>query len=568
MASTTRRRRRSSYDLLPPWLSGKRVLLALVGIVVLGVGSYAARTVLALGHVFRESPVAVVGDLLHGRGGSAVSNRFADGQRINIALYGYGGAGHDGAFLTDSIMVVSIQPRGEGRAPQIAEISIPRDWWVPIDLGNGRTVFGRVNEPYAMGMGQGRFRSDAFSGPLAGGHLADLTLERLLGVHIDYFVGVDFTAFKDAVDAIGGVDVVVPHTFTDYRYPRGECGGPHPDCAYTTVHFDAGPQHLDGAQALVFARSRESTDPQEGTNFARNRRQQLILTAVKQKVLSLGGLHNLPDLLNALGDHVLTDLGLGDALALYDLTKDVPPESIEHVSIDDGNFVYECGYPTTCDAAIEYPHDKTLSSIHHFVQNLFPDPAVLAEKVPVTVLDGSGRRQGADARWAQLLSDLGFSATAGGTTSAAAVTRVVDATSGHGKGTAAWLARYFGVTAEATIRAAPTETATAPGGITLILGADEERAFNDPGPGLYAGWFGSVGGSGAAAPAPPTGRGVVPVPTVPSPRPGSPASPPTPTASASSRSGPSGPTPTPRPSPSPSPGHSSPSPCAIPGCSP
>jgi LCP family protein required for cell wall assembly len=515
MASITRRRRRSRYDLLPPWLTARRSLAALAALVVLLVGIVGARTILALGRLFHESPVAVVGDLLHGRSGSSVASHTGAGERITIALYGYGGAGHDGGYLTDSIMVVSIQPRGDGHLPQIAEISIPRDWWVPLDLGNGKVAFGRINEAYEIGLGQGRFRSSLYSGPQGGGQMANATLSRMLGIPIQYYVGVDFTAFKDAVDSIGGIDVVVPHSFTDYRYPHGECDGPHPDCSYTTVHFDAGPQHMDGARALVFARSRESTDPEEGTNFARNRRQQLILTAVKQKVLSIGGLHNLPDLLNALGDHVMTNLQLSDALSLYDLVKDVPPQDIEHVSIDDTNFIYECGYPTNCDAAIEFPYDKTFASLHHYVQNLFPDPAILQEHVPITVVDGSGRGNGADARWAQLLQDIGFAATAGGTVRPVSTTEVLDATAGRGTRTASWLATYFGVSAQPTgslprgATGGGTATATgsnaappasgsstgvagvspstgrpAAGGITLVLGADEERAFVNPGLGL------------------------------------------------------------------------------------
>lgn len=492
MASTTRRRRRSTYNGVPAWVTPRRIVLISVLLVVSIVGVYGVRLVLSLSSLFHESPVSVVRSLLPGgHNGSDIAAKYASGQRINLALYGYGGDGHSGAYLSDSIMVVSIQPRGEGQRPQIAEISIPRDWWVPIDLGNGRNAFARVNEAYESGQIGAPFKSSVYNGDHGGGAMADATLERMLGIHIDHFIGMDFTAFKSAVDAVGGVDIDVARTFTDTMYPRGECGGDHPDCAYTTIHFDAGMQHMDGASALIFARSRESSDPQEGSNFARNKRQQLVLTAVKQKVLSVGGLRNLPDLLNALGDHVIMDLKLDDALSLYDLVKDVDPASIAHISIDSSNFIYDCGYPVNCDAAVEYPYDRTFSTVHHYVASVFADPAVLAENVPITVVDGSGRRRDASARWTLLLNDIGFHASDGHAGRLSPGTHVIGPSSGSGSGTAAWLASFFGVGVEpapaATTSAAASSSAAAASGITVVLGQDEERAFNNPAQGLYAG---------------------------------------------------------------------------------
>ncbi len=514
MAETTRRRRRSSYDITPTWLTRGRVLMACVVLVIGVVGGYGARLVLSLAHLFGESPISVITDIIHhGSGGSgSVANKFANGQRVNIALYGYGGDGHDGAFLSDSIMVVSIQPRGDGNPPQVAEISIPRDWFVPIPIGGTqKTYYARVNEAYSIGQSGSPVTSAAYTGDHGGGGLADATLSNLLGIHIDHFVGLDFTAFKAAVNSVGGVDIDVEHTFTDNNYPRGECDDPkHPDCAVETIHFNAGPQHMDGTTALIFARSRESSDPLEGTNFARNKRQQLVLSAIKQKVLSIGGLRNLPDLLNSLGDHVKTDLPLGDALSLYDLVKNVNSTRFEHVSIDDGNFIYDCGPPygtANCPAAYEYPHDRTLASVHHFVENVFPPPSAIAERAPVSVLDGSGRGQGASTRWASLLVDTRLVATDGGTAKLSPTTRVIDASGGRNSGTAVWLARYFGVQVETPPPASPVApgagatgtgaTATTPrGGVTLILGQDEERAFDGTSAGEYAG---ELGGSTASS---------------------------------------------------------------------
>jgi polyisoprenyl-teichoic acid--peptidoglycan teichoic acid transferase len=476
-----RRRRSSRYHLLPLWLSGRRVAALLAAVILLPLGIYGVRVVAGLSKLTGSNPGAVLGCVLKVKCDSTLAGR---AERINIALYGYGGSGHDGAYLTDSIMVVSIQPRPNAQ-PQVAEISIPRDWMVPIMAGS-KPYYGRINEAYSDGQSGGPVKAPRFEGDnQGGGKLADQTLENLLGIHIDHFVGLDFQAFKAAVDAMGGIDVNVANTFTDDQYPHGECDTG--DCAVMTVHFTKGMQHMDGARALIYARSRHAYDNLvENGNFARNKRQQLVLNALKQKVLSVGGIGKLPDLLNALGDHVITDLSIGDANALYEMIKNVDSSTIEHVSIDDTNFLYECGYPTKCTAAYEYAHDKTYASLQHFIRDLFPDPSVTGEHAPVTVYDATGAGAGSSTRWTQLLQDVGLSTTDGGVTHRAATTRVIDASGGRDARTAQWLANYYGVSVE---KPAPSNASTAAlaspaavaGGVSLILGQDSERTWTGNG---------------------------------------------------------------------------------------
>jgi LCP family protein required for cell wall assembly len=485
--ATSTRRRRSSYDIAPRWLSTKRVVALIATALVLIGGTFAVRTVLGLAHLTRQNPLAVIGDLIGGKGSSSISQANTSLQRINFAFYGYGGPGHDGAYLTDSIMVVSVQPRPSG-PPAVAEISVPRDWYVPIALGNGKTAAGRINEAYADGVsGEGRL---APSDPAAGSAVANATLEHLLGIHIDHWVGIDFQAFKAAVDAVGGVDINVPNTFTDTQYPAGECNGqPGQNCAYMTIHFDAGTQHMNGTRALEFSRSRHSNDNGEGTDFARSRRQQLVVAALKQKVVSLGGLGNLPDLLNSLGDNVVTDLHVNDLEALYSLLKDVDTKSIQHVSFDDTNFLYECGYPANCGAAYIYAYDSSYGEIAHYMQNIFVDPSALSNHASVTVEDGSGRGVAASARWSRLFTFLSLRTTDGGVVRRQASTQVIDESGGKDAATAAWLAKFFGVTvtkppATATPHASASAAAAASGGVVVILGQGEEAAFlSNPGVG-------------------------------------------------------------------------------------
>lgn len=467
------------------WLTGRRIAAVIAALIILPIAVYGVRVVGSLSKLSGSNPGAVLGCLIKVKCDSALAST---SQRINIALYGYGGTGHDGAYLTDSIMVVSIQPRPGGR-PQIAEISVPRDWMVPIDAAGGRPYYGRVNEAYSDGQAGGPVSAPRFKGDdHGGGKLADETLSTILGIPIQHFIGVDFQAFKAAVDSVGGVDINVPDSFTDNQYPHGECD--QGDCAYMTVHFTAGVQHMDGSRALIFARSRHSSDnPAEASNFARNKRQQLVLTALKQKVLSVGGIGHLPDLLNALGDNVITDLGIADMNAIYGLVKDVDTKAIEHVSLDDGNFLYECGYPRNCGAAYEYAHDKTYESIHRYLRNLFPDPTTLAEKGPISIDDATGAGTGASMRWNQLLGAVGFTTTDAGPIRRTSTTQVIDNSGGRDAKTAQWLASYFGVTVsqgtpESNVPAAATTTpspGSSAGGITLVLGRDSEMAWTGNG---------------------------------------------------------------------------------------
>jgi LCP family protein required for cell wall assembly len=483
MAYSNSRPRRSRYDLVPKWVTRKRVITAIVLAVVIVVGQFGVRLALALANASHDNPLSAVMNALSGGNGSSIDRAAKNMQRINIMIYGYGGDGHDGAYLSDSIMMVSIQPQPNG-PPQVAEISIPRDWYVPIELGGGKLDYDRINQAYADGMqGSGPVDKSARN---AGASVADPTTQHLLGINIDHFAGIDFQAFKAAVDAVGGVNVNVPTTFTDTQYPHGECD--QGDCAYMTVHFNAGMQHMDGATALEFARSRHG-DNGEGSDFARSRRQQLILAALKQRAEGIGGIGNLPGLISSLGDNVLTDLSIGDMEALYGLVKNVNTKNVEHVSIDTSNFLYDCGYPSRCGAAYLYAHDRSYQSIAHFIQNVLPNPKALAENAPVTVLDASGRGLDASTRWTSLLAMLGFKTTDGGGVARQTETQVIDQSGGKDTQTAQWLASYFGVSV--TTVAPPTNAPAAPpasaapaGGVQVILGSTEENAFlSNPGVG-------------------------------------------------------------------------------------
>ncbi|MGE5042493.1 MAG: LCP family protein [Candidatus Levyibacteriota bacterium] len=214
---------------------------------------------------------------------------------INVLLLGIGGGTHDGPDLTDTIILANIQLDTK----KINLISIPRDLYV-------KALGSKINAAYATGQEKGN----------KGILLAKSTVNMVTGVMPDYTLVLDFSGFVKLVDLLGGIDVQVKNTLDDYAYPvegkEQELCGVTQDgiaslsaqiatgsatefdlfpCRFTHLHVDSGMQHMNGILALEFVRSRHAMG-QEGTDFARSARQQLVIDAVRNKILSLGTLAN------------------------------------------------------------------------------------------------------------------------------------------------------------------------------------------------------------------------------------------------------------------------------------
>lgn len=237
--------------------------------------------------------------------------------RVNVLLLGMGGEGHDGALLTDTIMVLSIKPDTK----EMAMISLPRDLWVKTEKF-GYAKLNKVNFYGETEVGKGE-------GPK---YTRDVVQE-ITGLNIPYYVRIDFSGFEDIVNSIGGVDVEVENGFIDKEYPTDDYG-------YQTVKFDRGLQHLDGEAALKYARSRHGVitdhDPEspvkdEASDFARSRRQQKLIAAIKEKALSTGVLANpqkLNSLFEALGKHIATNAQMWEGLRLLELAKNFQSDDV------------------------------------------------------------------------------------------------------------------------------------------------------------------------------------------------------------------------------------------------
>src|SRR5205814_3575079 len=154
------------------------------------------------------------------------------------------------------------------------------------------------------------------------------TVSQVIGQPVDYWVGVDFKAFREVVDALGGVRVEVPVALDDPYFPAGESNG------MMHIHINAGQQQFDGERALEYARSRETT-----SDFDRSRRQQLVMLAVRQRVFSLNAIPRLLSLLGALQDNVRTNLRPAQMRQLADLAGQFKDEDIRRIAIDTSNLL-------------------------------------------------------------------------------------------------------------------------------------------------------------------------------------------------------------------------------------
>jgi len=244
--------------------------------------------------------------------------RPVSGEPLNVLLLGSDRRPGEGwQTRSDAIVVVRLDPARQ----RIALLSLPRDLVVNIP-GYG---YARINAATVYG------ESDPYAG--GGMELARATVSALLGLPIHHVVRADFNAFITAIDAIGGVDVVVEQELYDPAYPTMDYG-------YMVAHFLPGPYHMDGETALIYSRMRHMD-----SNYARNRRQQQVLVAAFQRVREqnlIDQVETLANLTTALRDHIQTDLSLEQMIGLAWAFRDVAPEMVERYALDE-NLVYEGG---------------------------------------------------------------------------------------------------------------------------------------------------------------------------------------------------------------------------------
>ncbi len=275
--------------------------------------------------------------------------------RINVLLLGNAGGAHDGPDLTDSIIVASF----DEKTRRVVMISIPRDLWLD-------NIQEKINATYAVG----KLRHND------GLNFAADKIDDILGVPIHYVVRIDFNGFAKAVDLVGGLEVNVEKSFDDYEYPiagkendmcelKEEVRDITPEqakslnlqpgqqnvlvdtqgqiatntaefgCRYEHIRFNKGLVYMNGETALKYVRSRHGTNG-EGSDFARSKRQQLVIEAFKSKAFSLELLSNpqkIFGLIDTFGKSFETNIPKDRWLEFYGYAKEI--ETTDSVVLGD-----------------------------------------------------------------------------------------------------------------------------------------------------------------------------------------------------------------------------------------
>jgi LCP family protein required for cell wall assembly len=236
--------------------------------------------------------------------------------RLNILLIGSDQRPNQGTYNTDTLIVVSIDPTTK----QVAMFSLPRDSSnLPLPPGPLANAYGgvypnKINSLFTAV----RNRGDLVAGnnKTRGYNALKLVLGNLYQLDIKYFVEVNFDGFKQVVDAMGGVTINVQVPVIDDSYPSDT--GRH-----ARIYIPAGIQHMTGAQALVYARSRHGSD-----DFDRGYRQQRVLTSMREQANIPNLIPRIPELFAAFKATVKTDIPQGDMAKLAGLAGSVDTKNI------------------------------------------------------------------------------------------------------------------------------------------------------------------------------------------------------------------------------------------------
>jgi len=279
--------------------------------------------------------------------------------RVNILLAGYSvdDPGHQGAKLTDSIMMVSIN----AKTKTAVLISIPRDTWVNIP-GFG---YSKINAAYEDGQQENFIQAGYANGGMG---LLEEIIEQNFGVTADYYGLLDYTAFEEAVNAVGGVTVDIQSSDSRGLYDP-----------YTNLELPNGIITLNGQQALNLARARGDGPGSYGFpsgDFERTQHQQQLLIALKTKASSGSVITNplkIGQLADAIGNNARTDMSLGEMESLYKDSKGIGDSSVQSVVLDNyqGKDYFTDYYaPDGEDALAPFAGFNNFSQIQAVIQNI------------------------------------------------------------------------------------------------------------------------------------------------------------------------------------------------------
>jgi LCP family protein required for cell wall assembly len=309
--------------------------------------------------------------------------------------------GHPGSNLTDTMMILSISQKDKNAYM----FSVPRDLYVEYGTECVSGYAGKINEYFSC-INNGT-DSAAEQDRLA---KTQKFVGNIFGMDIQYGVHVNETVVKDAVDAVGGIDVdivgdgapgILDRNF-DWR------------CNYTCylVKYTNGVHHLDGSAAMYLSMARGDTAPTYGlskSNFDREKNQQKILIALKNKATSTGTLTNIgavTKLIDTLGSNLRTNIQTKEIRTLMTVAAEIKTNDIHTISLIDGdNPVVKTGNYDGMSVVMPSAGIFDYSDIQAFIRkNLTNDP-VAKEAAPIVVFNGTGQTGYGQSKADQLTQD-------------------------------------------------------------------------------------------------------------------------------------------------------------------
>ena len=362
----------------------KRVLMIIAAILLIG------------GIIFAIWGNAIIAKLTGGNSGlfdligaltSHVDLKTDKNGRTNILIFGTSGFDmegteidgetHDGAQLTDSIMLMSL----DQKTGDVAMVSLPRDLYV----GNTCTSTGKINEVYYCANSDGKDEE-------AGAKALESTLSEIFDIDIQYWVHVNWGALMKVVDSVGGITVTLDEDIED---------------DWTGTYIKAGePKDLDGWHAVALSRARHGT---EMGDFSRANSQQKILSGLQNKMLSgsvdLGGMLGIVD---AVGDNVRSNFSLDEIKAVYYIAKDISLDKVRQIPLID--YKNDISYLTNANMnGISYVVPtagvKVYTDIQNYVHRMISSDPVVRENAVILVLNGSNTTGAASSEQAKLTTD-------------------------------------------------------------------------------------------------------------------------------------------------------------------
>lgn len=307
----------------------------------------------------------------------SVLQKEGDG-RVNFLLLGIGGPEQsDGPDLTDTIIVASVDPCNK----EAGLLSIPRD--LAVKMSSGETQ--KINAVYALtkmsAESKGKSKAEAEQ---AGIEAIENIVEEVVGLKMNYYTMLDFTAFEQAINAVGGIDIDVKNSVYESMSLKGKPYG---------LNVKPGNQHFDGLKALAYSRCRHCD---ERSDFGRSERQREVIIALRRKILSLGTFGNpvkLSQLIDSFGNRVSTNLTVPDeALKLYSIGQEIDETNIKSISlVDEPNVLVKSGSSSLGLGSIQVPEAGLYKyeEIKKFVRTTFIDGFIKKENASVVILNGT-----------------------------------------------------------------------------------------------------------------------------------------------------------------------------------